>query len=360
MAVNKVVYGNDTVMDITDTTATNNTVIDGEVFYDRSGVRQVGTLGEATDNDYGLVKTNSAQSVTLNSDGQLVVGGRLGQYTDGGVYYPVDANPSGVGASSFLITDGAKNVKIATRSFAIMAGIGVTCKSALTGSTEYRITNSQVNRFILFAVRNGRIALNQTDAMENGTALITSIKFANGNDISAYFGGTENNNDIVITTDRTINPSGATTTIRCYGTNTSSDNVLVGQGVGASSGKSLSFGQSTYGGGVQTVAIGNSVHVMANNSVGMGHTILVNKQFCFGVGQGHDFTNANNGTSAVGTWSLIDANTKFAVGSGTAWNARKNAFEVTADGGIVLPSPNGTRWKITVDNNGNLTTTAMQ
>lgn len=33
--------------------------------------------------------------------------------------------------------------------------------------------------------------------------------------------------------------------------------------------------------------------------------------------------------------------------------------KVTADGGIVLRSPNGTRYKITVDNNGNLTTTAV-
>lgn len=41
--VNKVVYGNQTVMDITDTTAEPETVLEGEVFYDKSGTRQTGS-----------------------------------------------------------------------------------------------------------------------------------------------------------------------------------------------------------------------------------------------------------------------------------------------------------------------------
>ena len=43
MANNKVVYGNTTIMDITDTTAEASDVANGQVFYDRSGVRTVGT-----------------------------------------------------------------------------------------------------------------------------------------------------------------------------------------------------------------------------------------------------------------------------------------------------------------------------
>lgn len=42
--VNKVVYGNQTLIDITDTTAEENTVADGEVFYKASGARSVGTF----------------------------------------------------------------------------------------------------------------------------------------------------------------------------------------------------------------------------------------------------------------------------------------------------------------------------
>ena len=89
----------------------------------------------------------------------------------------------------------------------------------------------------------------------------------------------------------------------------------------------------------------------------------MNKQFCFCAGQGHDFTNGSNGAGAVGIASEISSNTAFAVGNGV-FNSngnitRSNAFEVTTDGGVVLKSPNGTKYKITVDNSGNLTTTAI-
>lgn len=38
---------------------------------------------------------------------------------------------------------------------------------------------------------------------------------------------------------------------------------------------------------------------------------------------------------------------------------RSNALEVTKDGGIVLKSPNGTKYKITVADDGTLTMTAV-
>ena len=403
MAINKVVYGNDTLIDITDTTAESTDVAQGEVFYNNAGVRTVGTgnymdkvsnptandilvtdangqaidsgvaitdkanvsdlPSQATDSVLGLVKTNSNQSITLDANGQLEVGGRLGQFPNGGVYYPVNIEPTNVGASTFMMTDGAKNISLAGRTFGIMAGANVTCKSASAGATEYRVSNTQSNRFALFAAKGGRAAIDQTDAMNNGTALITSIKFANGNDISAYYGPTESSNDIIITLERTINPSAATTKMRVYGTSGSSDVIVVGQGCGAAGGKVISLGQSCYASGNQNIAFGNSSIVTANNSVSFGHTNIVNKQFCFAAGQGHDFTNASNGTGAVGIASQIDSNTAFAVGNGV-FNAngnitRSNAFEVTTDGGVVLKSPNGTRFKVTVDNSGNLSTTAL-
>lgn len=318
---------------------------------------------QATDAVAGLVKTNSAQSVTLNSDGQLEVGGRLGQFPDGGVFYPTAIEPTNVGGSTFMMTDGAKNLSLSGRTFGIMAGVGITCKSASAGATEYRVSNTQANRFALFAVKGGRAALDQTDAKNNGTALITSIKFANGNDISAYYGPTESSNDIIITLERTINPSAAITKMRVYGTSTTNDVIVVGQGCGASGGKAISLGQSCYASGNQCIAFGNASLSLANNSVAFGHTNLVNKQFCFCAGQGHDFTNGSNGVGAVGIASEISSDTAFAVGNGV-FNGngnitRSNAFEVTKDGGIVLKSPNGTRYKITVADDGTLSTTAV-
>ena len=44
--VNKVIYGNQTVMDITDTTAEESDVASGEVFYKANGARSVGTLNK--------------------------------------------------------------------------------------------------------------------------------------------------------------------------------------------------------------------------------------------------------------------------------------------------------------------------
>jgi len=318
---------------------------------------------QATDTILGLIKLNPSKSVSLNANGQLEVGGRLGQFPNGGVFYPTTIDPTNVGASSFLMSDGAKNLSLGGRHFGIMAGANLTCKSASAGATQYRLSNTQSNRFACFSAKGGRVAIDQTDAMNNGTALITDISFANGNPISAYFGPTESSNDIIITVDRTVNPSAATTKLRIYGTSTSSDVIVVGQGCGASGGKAISLGQSCYAGGNQCIAFGNASLSLANNSVAFGHTNLVNKQFCFAAGQGHDFTNASNGTSAVGIASLMDSNTAFAVGNGV-FNSngnitRSNAFEVTKDGSIVLKSPNGTRYKISVDNSGNLTSTAV-
>ena len=75
----------------------------------------------ATASTFGLIKTNPNESITLNEDGQLQVGGRLGQFTNGGVYYPTTIEPSNVGASSFLMTDGAKGLSVSGRTFGIMA-----------------------------------------------------------------------------------------------------------------------------------------------------------------------------------------------------------------------------------------------
>lgn len=322
----------------------------------------------ATDNDLGLVKTNANQSISLNVNGQLEVGGRLGQFSsqavpNGGVFYPTTIEPTNVGASSFLMTDGAKGLSVSARTFGIMAGTNLTCKNTAAGATQYRLSNNQGNRFYCFAGKNGRLALSQADAQENGTALITDISFANGNPISAYFGPTESDNDIIITVDRTVNPSASTKALRIYGISTTNDVILVGQGCGATGGKAISLGQSCFVGGNQCIAFGNSSIVTANNSVSFGHTNLVDKQFSFAAGQGHDFTNASNGSGAVGIASEIVSDTAFAVGNGV-FNGngnitRSNALEVKKDGSIVLKSPNGTKYKIAVDDSGNITTTLV-
>lgn len=65
MAINKVEFGNQTLMDITDTSATSNEVIEGQVFYAANGVRTTGTLSDATQSAHGLM--SAADKIKLDN-----------------------------------------------------------------------------------------------------------------------------------------------------------------------------------------------------------------------------------------------------------------------------------------------------
>ena len=60
---NKIIYGNETLMDITDTTAEEQDVIEGQVFYRANGARSVGTLTDATTTTHGLM--SAADKIAL-------------------------------------------------------------------------------------------------------------------------------------------------------------------------------------------------------------------------------------------------------------------------------------------------------
>ena len=93
MAINKVIYGNETLIDITDTTATDSTVLEGTVFYNAAGVRTVGSA---------LAGISDVQT----SDGTSVVSGGIAtiptevfpvvytiansQEIDGQIYWPIN------------------------------------------------------------------------------------------------------------------------------------------------------------------------------------------------------------------------------------------------------------------------------
>ena len=60
---NKIIYGDQTLMDITDTTASTGDVLEGQVFYSASGARSVGTLTDATTTTHGLM--SAADKIAL-------------------------------------------------------------------------------------------------------------------------------------------------------------------------------------------------------------------------------------------------------------------------------------------------------
>ena len=73
MAINKVIYGDQTLIDITDTTASTDGVIEGQVFYSASGTRSVGLLGDATQSTHGLMSTSDK----IKLDGINLLGVKL-------------------------------------------------------------------------------------------------------------------------------------------------------------------------------------------------------------------------------------------------------------------------------------------
>lgn len=67
MAINKVIYGNETLIDITDTTATDSTVLEGTVFYNAAGVRTVGSALA------GISDVQDADGTSLVSSGVAMI-----------------------------------------------------------------------------------------------------------------------------------------------------------------------------------------------------------------------------------------------------------------------------------------------
>ena len=319
----------------------------------------------ATDLDYGIVKTNSAQSIELNASGQLTVGGRLGQFPGTtGIYASNDRDPRAVGDSSFLITDAIGMSLDTNRAFALVSGLGVTCRSAAAGSTQYRVQNTYANRLNCKICEGGFASINEATSKVQRIVPVVSVTIG-GNpytpDSSANPSGTAN--DIVITTEETLNPDGATTSIRLFGKMTCYSTAHIGNGIASWGGGRNMFlggGIAKDGSGNDNCVVANGAYVNGNGNGVFGRYHVIRKNRGFFAGQGHDSTNATGeGVSAIGSYSYIDANTMFAIGNGTSHTARLNLFEVTKDGGIVLRSPNGTRYKVTVNDSGNLTTTAV-
>ena len=326
---------------------------------------KVDTDAVATETDLGLIKLNANQSIDVDANGKLTVGGRLGQFpTTTGIYASNDRDPRAVGDSSFLITDAMGMSLDTSRAFALVSGLGVTCKSAAAGSTQYRVTNNYANRLNCKICEGGFASINEATSKVQRIVPVVSVTI-NG---AAYTPDSSANssaaaNDIVITTAETLNPDAATTSIRLFGKMLCYSTAHIGNGI-ASWGGGRNFllggGVAKDGSGNDNCVVSNGAYVNGNGNAVFGRFHVIRKNRGFFAGQGHDSTNATGeGVSAIGQYSYIDANTMFAIGNGSSHTARLNLFEVLKDGSIVLRSPNGTRYKIAVDDSGNLTTTAV-
>lgn len=318
--------------------------------------------GVATDSTYGTVKLNSSEAVTLNSSGQLDVGGRLGQFSGTtGIFHGKDRRPRNVGDYSFLITDAIGVSLNAPRDFALLTGVNITLTgSHATGSTTYTVANNYANRIACAVLANGGY-LSQSEAYskENQIVAVTSVKI-NGSNYTPSSAANDSSKPITITTASSANPTSAVTQLRAFGGVTGGYcSEYIGQCVGGAVGASLVIGQRVYSSSNVNCIVAADVYNTGNGNAIFGRQHISRKNRSLLAGTGHDTTNARSeSVAAVGEWSDITSETLFAVGDGTDHTARSNAFEVR-DQAFVVKSPNGTKWKVTVDDNGTLTTTAV-
>ena len=292
--------------------------------------------GAATDSVAGLVKTDATKSISLNADGQLVVGGRIGQFPGTtGLFAPDDRQPREVLDYSLLITD-ALGMKIGNRAFADVSGVGITVRSAAPGTTVYYAENTYNNRIIAKTCENGFISKDEATSKVEMTIPVVSV-LINGQTFTPDSSPDDTNNPIEITLESSANPDTTITQLRMFGQMLSYATAHIGNGVHSEGGgRCLLVGGalSKYGSSNDNCMVGMQMYSSGNGNAIFGRNHIAIKNRSLLAGTGHDTTNARGeAASAVGEYSLLDGNTLFAVGNGTNATNRSNAFEVNIKNG---------------------------
>ena len=277
--------------------------------------------------------------------------GRIGD----GLYYPADLKPDNIERGSLLLGDAACE-KLGKLSLAVSVGYGVNLAAeAPKGSTEYRLVNNLANRILAQIIDGAAVCTNANTTTE--TVRVESVTLANGGAVVPSVSG---GGQIVITTRESANKYEPTKTLRVYPDKASFASVFVGAAGShtGTSGYSIVGGQGVRCDANASLVVGMTIYNTGNTSLIGGRLHANSKQNAFLAGEGHDTTNAGNNVAAVGKYAKLAADTAFAVGMGTDGTKRKNAFEVKTDGAafITLKAPNGKLFRLTVNNNGELTT----
>lgn len=288
---------------------------------------------------------------------KLEESGILGRLGDG-LFYPADAKPDAIERGSLLLGE-ARREKLGRQSLAVSVGIDVTLATeAQKGATEYRLANNLSNRIIAQVIDGAAVCISRETTAE--TVRVTGVALENGNVVVPNVTG---GGQIVITTEASANKYEPTKKLRVYPHKAGFANLYAGAAGSTSgtAGYSVVGGQGVRNEGNASLVGGMNIYNTGSTSLIGGRLHINLKQNALLSGEGHDTTNAGNSVAAVGKYSKLDADTAFAVGMGTDGTKRKNALTVRTDGSteLMLKSPNGTLYRLAVDDDGNLITTKV-
>ena len=292
----------------------------------------------ATEDILGLVKTNPGESVTLDSNGRLDVGGRLGAFPGTtGVFHSKDREPVNVADFSFMITD-AKGMRLdSPRTMALPTGGNLTLKgSHVAGTTEYMVKNTYNNRIACSAVKY--IALNEATAKVKKIEPVVSCTI-NGSSFTPD-SSADSSTPIIIKVANTVNPDSSVTQIRVFSYIIGGFcSEYIGQCVGGEGGGSCFVdGQFCFNkSGNMNNIVGMNIFNTGNGNSLFGRHLISRKNRWYMSGTGHDNTSGKSESGvALGDYSQISSDTAFVVGNGTAHNARSNLFEVKTNGDVYI------------------------
>lgn len=174
-----------------------------------------------------------------------------------------------------------------------------------------------------------------TEASGNASAAFGTYTKASGDNSAAFGEGTVASEIYAVAFGTGTKASGNASA--AFGTNTES-----------SGGNSVTFGTGTKASGSASAAFGTSTESSGNASVTFG---IATKA-------------SGDNSAAFGIFNDDSPEAIFMVGDGLNNNNRTNAFEVRSQGSdqestLVIKSPNGTQWEISVDNSGNIQATQL-
>jgi hypothetical protein len=281
-----------------------------------------------------------------------------GTYTSSGNYRRLALKMSNAGVAQIVAEGagtGASGSRIEIDGLRIGKGGGDIATNTALGASALNANTSGANNSAVgyFSLRSNTTGGDNSAA---GYQALNSNTTGGGNSAVGYFslrGNTTGSSNAAVGKDALrFNTTGggnsAIGALALDSNTTGSTNTAVGRNAG------------------RVISDGSTANTVTNNSVYLGaDTKALASNQTNQIVIGYDATGLGSNTAVLGNDSIVTTALKGNVGIGTTSPASKltvtgGDIEVTdSASGIILKSPNGTRWRIIIDDSGELTTTAL-